>query len=307
MIGRQIPLRVYPMLALGLLSFSASPILVRWAGEEAPGLAIAFWRTLLAVVMLAPFALPQLRANRLSRREAALTLLAGIFLGLHFVVWILSLFYTSVASASVLVCLSPVFLAALGFWWLGERLALPVVAAIGLAVVGAALIGWGDHTGLETGPQPLLGNALALGGALLVSLYLLIGRVVRQRTSWLAYVFPLYLVAALTAFVPALLLDVPLWGYSPRFYALCALMALGPQILGHGSFNYSVKYIPAAWLGLLSLLEPVGASLLAYLLFEEVPPALSVVGMVLVLVAVAFAVQYEQWAARRRLTPAAMD
>lgn len=302
MTRRHIPFRVYPILALGLLSFSASPILVRWAGEEASGLTIAVWRTLLAIVMLAPFALPKLRANRLSKREAGLTILAGLFLGLHFVVWILSLFYTSVASASVLVCLSPVFLAALGFWLLGERLALPVVAAIGLAVVGAALIGWGDQAGQESGAQPLLGNALALGGALLVSLYLLIGRVVRQRTSWLAYVFPLYLAAALTALVPALLLEVPLWGYSLRFYALCGLMALGPQILGHGSFNYSVKYIPAAWLGLLSLLEPVGASLLAYLLFDEVPPALSVIGMVLVLVAVAFAVQYEQWAAKRHLT-----
>ncbi len=302
MANQHIPFRVYPILALGLLSFSVSPILVRWAGEEASGLAIAVWRTWLAVVMLAPFALPKLRIHPLFGQKAGLTMLAGVFLGLHFVVWILSLYYTSVASASVLVCMSPVFLAALGFWVLGERLAFPVVAAIGLAVIGAALIGWGDHTELETGAQSLLGNALALAGALLISLYLLIGRVVRQQASWLTYVFPLYLAAAVTALIPALLLKVPLWGYSPRFYLLCGLMALGPQILGHGSFNYSVKYIPAAWLGLLSLLEPVGASLLAYLLFAEIPPGLSVVGMMLVLIAIAFAVQYEQRTARRRLT-----
>lgn len=304
--NRHIPLRVYPILALGLLSFSFSPILVRWASGEASGLVIAVWRTLLAAMMLALLALPQWRVQRISRREARLTILAGIFLGLHFVVWILSLFYTSVASASVLVCLSPVFLAALGFWLLRERLALPVVVAIGLAVVGAALISWGDATSLNAGQHPLLGNALALSGALLVSLYLLIGRVVRQQIPWLAYVFPLYLAAAFTALVPALWLGVPLFGYSGRFYALCALMALGPQILGHGSFNYSVKYIPAAWLGLLSLMEPVGASLLAYVLFDEVPSGLSIIGMGLVLAAVAFAVQYEQKAARRRFTPSAM-
>ncbi|MDQ7040609.1 MAG: DMT family transporter [Rhodothermus sp.] len=302
MANRHIPFRVYPILALGLLSFSVSPILVRWAGEEASGLAIATWRTWLAVAMLAPFALPKLRGHRLFGQKAGLTILAGIFLGMHFVVWILSLYYTSVASASVLVCMSPVFLAALGFWVLGERLAFPVVASIGLAVIGAALIGWGDHTELETGTQSLLGNALALAGALLISLYLLIGRVVRQQASWLTYVFPLYLAAAVTALIPTLLMNVPLWGYSPRFYLLCGLMALGPQILGHGSFNYSVKYIPAAWLGLLSLLEPVGASLLAYLMFAEIPPGLSVVGMLLVLGAIAFAVQYEQRTARRRLT-----
>jgi drug/metabolite transporter (DMT)-like permease len=299
-----VPFRVYPILALGLLSFSISPILVRLVGDEAPGLAIAVWRTVIAVGFLAPAVLGSKARIRFpySLRELLLILLAGVFLGLHFVVWILSLFYTSVASASVLVCLSPVFLAALGFVFLKERLSMPIVLAIGMAVIGAMLMSWGDSAQATSGRQPLLGNMLALSGALLVSLYLLIGRVVRQQTAWLPYVFLLYLAAAFTALVLALLLKTPLTGYSLRFYGICALMAIGPQILGHGAFNYSVKYLPAAWLGLLSLLEPVGASILAYVLFREVPPLLSLLGMMLVLGAVGFAVRYEQLQLRRQLS-----
>lgn len=297
-----VPFRVYPILALGLLSFAISPILVRLVGDEAPGLAIAVWRTGIAVGLLAPAALRPIARLRYGLRELMLILPAGVFLGLHFVVWILSLFYTSVASASVLVCLSPVFLAALGFALLKERLSMPVVLAIGMAVLGAMLMSWGDHVQAFAGRKPLLGNMLALSGALLVSLYLLIGRVVRQQTAWLPYVFLLYLAAALTALTLALLLKTPLTGYSLRFYGLCALMALGPQILGHGAFNYSVKYLPAAWLGLLSLLEPVGASILAYVLFHEMPSPFSLLGMLLVLGAVGFAVRYEHLQLRRQLS-----
>jgi drug/metabolite transporter (DMT)-like permease len=140
------------------------------------------------------------------------------------------------------------------------------------------------------GQGALWGNSLALGAALLVSLYLLIGRVVRQKVSWLAYVTPLYAVAAGTALLAAWAIGVPLFGYSWQFYGLCAALALGPQVLGHGSFNYALQYVSAAIVGMLALLEPVGASILAYFLFEEVPPPTSIGGMIVVLAAVAVVV-----------------
>jgi drug/metabolite transporter (DMT)-like permease len=120
--------------------------------------------------------------------------------------------------------------------------------------------------------------------------YLLIGRVVRQKVSWLAYVTPLYVVAAVTALLAAAMKGVPLAGYSWTFYGLCAGLALGPQVLGHGSFNYALQHVSAAIVGMLALLEPVGASLIAYFLFGEVPPVASIAGMVVVLAAVAVVV-----------------
>lgn len=283
------PPRVYVLLALGVLSFTMAPILVRWAGDV-PGLAIAVWRTVTAAGVLLPVAVAgriDREMRQFSGRDGLLILVSGVFLGLHFIAWIESLYHTTVASASVFVTSSPIILAGLGYVVLGERLSPMTIGAIFVAVFGAALIGWADAGTVTLGQGALLGNSLALGAAVLVSVYLLIGRVVRQKVSWLAYVTPLYSVAAVTALVAAMWKGVPLLGYSWEFYALCAGLALGPQVLGHGSFNYAIQHVSAAIVGMLALLEPVGASILAYFLFGEVPPPASLVGMVVVLVAVA--------------------
>lgn len=300
------PASVYWVLLVGLSSFSLSPILVRLAGE-APGMTIAVWRTVIAASVLAPVALHRARGEMraFDRRDLLMIAVAGILLGLHFVGWIESLYHTTVASASVLVTTSPIFLAILGYVFLGERLSKQVTAAILLAVAGAALIGLGDLSGAaQAARAPLLGNSLALTASLLFSVYLIFGRVVRRKTSWLAYVFPLYTVAAITILALAVVLDTPILGFSPTFYALCAAMALGPQVLGHGSFNYAIRYVPAAILGLLSLVEPVGASILAYLLFGELPGRLAAAGMLVVLVAISFSILYRR---RHRAAVPAVD
>lgn len=283
--------RIAAVLAVGVLSFAFAPILVRWA-DHAPGLAIAVWRTVIAAAAVAPLALLNSRdeIRRFDLQDALLIGGAGIFLGLHFIAWIESLYHTTVASASVLVTTSPIFLAVLGYLLIGDRLSARTVAAIVVAVCGATLIGWGDAGRIRLGRGALFGNSLALGAAVLVSVYLLIGRVVRQKVSWLAYVAPLYAAAAATAVVAAWWQGVPLFSYSWTFYALCAGLALGPQLLGHGSFNYAVQHVPAAIVGMLALFEPVGASILAYLLFGEVPPATAVTGMMIVMSGVAIVV-----------------
>ncbi|PSQ83601.1 MAG: EamA/RhaT family transporter [Bacteroidetes bacterium QS_7_67_15] len=263
---------LYAAMGLGVVSFALSPILIRWAEQAGgdSGLAIAAWRTGLASLLLAPVALPRMKAEwkALSVRDALLTGAAGVLLGLHFVCWIESLYHTSVASSTVLVTTSPVMLAVLGL----------------VAVAGAALIAYGDAAGgAVTGS--LYGNALAFGAALVASFYLLIGRVVRQRAGWLAYVFPLYTASALTTVAASLWQGAPLFGYDWPFYGFCLAMAVGPQLIGHGAFNYALQSVPAALVSMLALLEPVGASLLAYALFGETPPLAAVGGMVTVLVA----------------------
>lgn len=292
-----VPLRVWVALAAGIVVFGSSAILVRYA-SSAPGLALAAWRTLFAVVLLAPVAWFRARPamRRLGGRDLALIAGAGVLLGLHFILYIESLYHTSVASASVLVTTSPLFIAALGYAFLRERLALRSVLAIVVAVVGGVLIGLADA---QAGafPRAALGNALALTAALLFSVYLLVGRAVRQRLDFLAYLFPLYVVTALTCLAAALVRGVSL-GLPLPLLGLCLLMALGPGLLGHGSYNYAVRYLPAALLGLLGLTEPVTASLLAFALFGERPPPLALAGMAVVLLSIAVV-----FARRRALRP----
>ena len=292
--------KVYIVVGIGLLAFATSPILVRFA-SYAPGLAIAAWRTLFAWIILTPIALPRIRPElrRFGKREWVLVVAAGVLLALHFILWIESLYFTSVASASVLVSSSPIFLALLGYIFLKEKPSLRTLVAIGMAVIGAILLNWGD---LQQGafPEAWWGNLLAVIAALFFSFYILIGRVIRQKTSWLGYVYPLYSVVAFTAVGIALFRHIPLYPYPWTFYLICLLLALGPQILGHGSFNYAVKYLPAALLGLLTLVEPVLASAFAWILFDEVPSLVALLGMGLILFAIGLALlPYPQRESRR--------
>ena len=222
---------VYLILIGGLLAISISAILIRYAGS-APGEAVAVWRTIFAATMLLPFALTKGREEiiALTGREIVLIIVSGMFLGFHFVTWISSLYYTNVASASTLVSLSPIFLAVLGFLVLKERPRRIEIIAIIVATLGTVALGWADQSsGVDAGSNPLLGNGLALSAAALVSVYILIGRYVRQRRSWLAYVAPLYVVTALTTLAVAFSRDIPLLGYGWEIYVLCLGMAVVPS------------------------------------------------------------------------------
>ena len=279
------PPAVWAALAVGLAAFGAAPILIRLAGDV-PALALAAWRTVAVMAILAPVAFVRARAEvrALPRRDVALIGAAGVVLGLHFMAWIASVQLTSVASASVLVTLSPVFIAALGAVFLNERPDRRTTVAIGAAVAGAALIG-ATGGGAGAYPNPALGNALALLAALLVSVYLLIGRAVRQRTSFLAYFVPLNAAAALTCLAVCAALGVPL-GLPLPALAYAVALGVGPGLLGHGSFNVALRYVTAAFLGLLTLAEPVVASAVALVWFGERPAPLAFFGMAVVLAAI---------------------
>ncbi len=215
---------------------------------------------------------------------------AGILLSGHFVFWIEALYFTTVSSASVLVASSPIILAILSYFILKERLSPVVLLAVVAGVLGAGVLSIGDRAVAETVVRnPALGNAMAMTAACLFSIYFVIGRIVRQKASWLGYVGPLYLVVAVTTIVISVARDAPLLGFEPKIYVLCAVMAIGPQIVGHGSFNYAVKYFSPTLLGLSGLMEPVGATLYALLLFGELPTPLSFLGAAILLVSVAVA------------------
>ena len=280
------PASVWAMVGVGLLAFGSSPILIRLAGDV-PALALAAWRTSVVALVLAPVALTRSRSElaAMPRRDVGLAAAAGVLLGLHFMGWIVSVQLTSIASAAVLVTTSPVFIAVLGAVFLAERPSRRTAVAIGVAVLGAALIGLGEP-GEGVYPNPALGNALALGAAVLVSVYLLIGRVVRQRLGFVAYFWALNVAAAATCLAGCWVAGISLALPLPAA-GLAVAMGLGPGLLGHGSFVGALRYLPAALLGLLALAEPVLASLVALAWFGEVPALGSVIGMGIVLAAIA--------------------
>jgi drug/metabolite transporter (DMT)-like permease len=199
------------VLFFGVVGISSGSILVRFAqGQDMPSLVIAAWRLTMASAVLLPLALtrrgPELK--QMSGMAWGLAILSGFMLALHFASWISSLAYTSVASSTVLVTTSPLWVGLTAPFLLGEQLSRPLKIGIALAMLGSVLIGVADVVAVVDGrfhfsltqftnqPNPLLGNSLALIGAVAASAYLIIGRRLRLGMSLLSYTAVVYSTAA---------------------------------------------------------------------------------------------------------------
>ncbi len=255
------------LLALGVVAVSFSSILIRWA--EAPPLSVAFYRNVMAAAVLLPLALVRHREElrALSARQWGIALLAGGLLAAHFALWIPSLAYTTVAASTVLVTTQPVWVALIGRA-LGETVSRRSVVGIGLALVGAVVISWGD---LGLSRRAAFGDLLATLGAIAAAGYFLSGRNLRQRLSLPSYTGIVYTTCAAILAVVMLLADAPFTGFEPKVWGLFVLMALVPQVLGHTVFNYLLGHVEAGVIAIGVAGEPVGATLLAFLFFQEVP------------------------------------
>lgn len=286
--------RSYLVLAFGVVVVAWASILIRWAGE-APPLVIAAGRLLLASLLLTPIALARRvprELHTLSRRDLLLTLLAGLVLAVHFATWISSLRMTTVATSAVLVETNPLFAAALSYFVLHERVGRLTVGGIVLAVAGCVVIAASEvRVGAQVagGGQALLGDLLALVGGLMAAIYFLLGRRLRQHLSIIAYIWPVYAVAAIALLSICLLTGQPLAGYTPLTYLMFFLLAVGPQLLGHSSLNYALGQLSATLVTVAALGEPIGAAVLAFLLLGEVPPLLTLGGGALILGGIALA------------------
>lgn len=278
--------RAAPGLVLGLFGVSWAAVLVRLA--EAPAASVALWRLVFSLAVVAPLLVSGKGWRELaglSAREIGLLALSGLALGLHLATWFLSLEYTSVASSTVLVTTHPIFVGIISAVWLGERPGRREWIGIVTAVGGAVLVGWGDLGG---GPSPLLGDALALGAAVLAALYFALGRRLRPKLGLWGYVAPVYGVAALVAALLVGASGAPWAGFPTSTWLFLAGLALGPMLLGHTSFNWALRHVRAYVVSLVQLLEPAGATLLAILILGsgEIPGIGTIAGGVVVLVGV---------------------
>jgi drug/metabolite transporter (DMT)-like permease len=292
--------RLWLTLGAGIVAISSAAILIRLAlAEGVPSLSIAAWRLVFASLVLLPYAILTRREElrSLSRREWLLLLAAGGFLGLHFATWIGSLGLTSVASSVVLVSTGPVFVA-IGSWLLlRERLPGMTAVGIGLAAVGSLIIGWGD---LGLGHSKLIGDLLAVAGGLMAAGYLIIGRRVRMRRSLTAYIAPVYGAAMVTLLFIVLVAGKPMVGFRPRAYGWLLALGLIPQLVGHSTLNWALRYLSATFVAAITLAEPVGSSILAYIILRERIAALTLGGGVLILVGLYIASRSEQAASGRQ-------
>ena len=290
----------YLTIFIGILAVSTASIFIRYAQEYAPSFVIAAWRLTLATLVLTIPALTRQRAelNRLTRGEVILAMISGIVLAAHFASWISSLEYTSVASSVVLVSTSPLFVALISPLFLRERLSGAALSGLILAMAGGAVVGLSDTCswhGLQiTCPsiskflsgRAFWGDVLALLGAIAAAIYMLIGRRLRPRMTLISYTFLVYGIAALVMIGVVIASRQHFVGYPGKAYLWFLSLALIPQLLGHSTFNWALRYLSAVFVSITLLGEPIGSTLLAYFLLKEIPSNLKIFGAILILMGI---------------------
>ena len=284
------------VLALAVLAASFSSIFIRFAQSEASSLVISAYRLAIASLLLSPILLFRYRGEvrALSRSESRLSLLAGLFLAIHFGTWITSLEYTSVASSVVLVQTAPLMVAALSPRLLGEKISRYLIVGLLIAMLGSLIVGISDTCGAEGCLQldellrgtAIRGDLLALAGAAAGAGYAIVGRRVRQSVSLVPYIGIAYGAAAIALVAASLFQGAPLFGFEPQTYLWLLLLAIFPQLVAHTSYNWALGYAAAAAVSLVLLAEPVASGILALVILDETPTVLRLVGGVLILIGI---------------------
>lgn len=279
------------LLGIGVMAISTAAPLIKLI-PEVPSLVVAASRLSLATLILLPMGWRQKQTQpqetaAISRREIALVVGAGMCLALHFATWIASLRYTSVASSVALVTLNPLLLALAGYLIWSERLTRLLGIGIGLAITGSVCIAWNDfQSSTPHTDSALFGDMLAVCGAVMMSAYLVCGRLARPHMSLSLYTGLVYACAAGLLWGVCLITAVSIFsifGYSGRTYIILLLVGLGPQLIGHTILNWALAYLSPTIVALAILAEPLGASLLAWLFLGESVSWLQAIGCILIL------------------------
>jgi drug/metabolite transporter (DMT)-like permease len=285
------------VLMMGILATSTASTFIRLAQVSASSLTIAAYRLGLASIILALIAVTLYRheLRALNCKQLGWAFISGLFLAVHFAAWISSLEYTTVASSVVLVSTTPLWVALISLFILHESVSKWVWVGLGVALAGGIVVGLSDACQITAaglacpsiksffGGQAFLGDGLALIGALMAAFYLLIGRRLREQMSLMVYIFLVYGMAAVVLISVAVINRSPMSGFPPITYLWFLALALIPQLLGHSSYNWALRYLSAAYVSVSTLAEPIGSTILAYLILAEVPSIPKLIGAALIL------------------------
>jgi drug/metabolite transporter (DMT)-like permease len=198
----------------------------------------------------------------------------------------------------VIVCTTPIWVTLFGVIFFNEKVDKVILIGVFLTLLGGIIIALSESCSTsflhpacnfemtQIAGNRMLGNTLALLGALTAAGYFMIGKIVRKKVSLVPYVFIVY---ATSAFILCLLLiftQSEIHPYHPLTYLWLILLAIFPQLIGHSLFNWSLKYISATYVAIATMGEPVGSTILAIIIFREIPTPLKVVGAIIILVGI---------------------
>ncbi|MCX8083877.1 MAG: DMT family transporter [Calditerrivibrio sp.] len=277
---------------IGIISLAMASILVKFC-DDVPSVMIATYRLVISsLILLIIFKIKGHTFKTLGRKEFVLSIISGFILSLHFVSWFASLKLTSVASSVVLVTTNPLFVGLFSVIFLKERLHKEILIGIFLSIIGSMILALGD-SGLKglviTDKNALLGDILALFGAICASCYLLIGSKVRETLDIVTYVTVAYTASAIFLLLFSIFQGLPFTGYKDTSYISMILLAIFPQLIGHTAVNWSLKHLKPSMVAIGILGEPIGATILAYFIFGELIDLYKFIGICLIFISILIA------------------
>lgn len=272
------------LILLGVLGVSLSAPFVRIS--DAPSMVLVLYRLLIAALLLLPYGLLRKREElmRMKKRTLVLSVVSGLFLGLHFSCYFEAIHHSSIASAVALVDTEVFFVAFLLLFLFREKIPWRAWIGILLTFAGSVLIALSDA---GHGDNVLLGDLIALAGAACMAVYTIIGKSCRKEITTTTYTLLVYSSAAVTVLVILLCRGTPLLGYPPVNWLSALGMAVFCTLLGHSVFSWGLRYESAAFISTAKLLEPVFASVLGWLLFREIPALQVIIGACVIIAGVA--------------------
>ena len=271
------------------VSFAAILIVSLEKGFGTSPLSIAFFRLLFTWLLIMPFVLlskkTRLELFSLNFRDIVFMIVIGLILSAHFAFWVTSLARTSVASSVLLVTAHPVIVAPLAFYFLKEKLSSVNIFGIVMSVCGVVLLVYGNYGFSSITIDTFEGNVLAMLGGVAAGLYILGGRLMRKKVSVVTYAFVVYGVSTIGLFLFCLFFGQPAYGLLLEEYGIILLLAFVAGILGHTLYNWALKYIPASVASVSLLGEPIGSTMLAFVLpwINQVPSYYTFLGGVIIL------------------------
>ncbi|MBM6384069.1 MULTISPECIES: DMT family transporter [Paenibacillus] len=260
-----LPLHPYVLLLISILSVSISSIMIK-SSDTATAVA-GMYRLYISVIIMLPFVpWKALRISKMNKKDWVTVMVAGLFLGLHFLFWMESLVHTSVASSMVILSLQPLFVMIGSYFMFRERNSMLTIICLIAALIGSIIIAWGD---LGISREALLGDGLSLLGTILVSAYMLAGQKVSRKIDSNLYSILVFFLGGTVMLVYCLFNQIPLVGYSSSDWTYFLLLAVIPTIFGQNIFNLLLKTIGATTVSVGIIGEPVLAIILAYLFLGE--------------------------------------
>lgn len=272
------------LLTVAVICIAFAAIFVKLS--EAPASIISMYRMMFAGILLSPIVYRyKSEFLKLAIREWISLTIAGLFLAMHFGFWFGSLQLTSVASSTIILALQPVVAMVAAYLIYKETVNIRVAVSVFVSFAGVVIISWGDFSFVNL--SDFTGNILSFLSVVAVVCYFMIGqKAVRTLKHWI-YSFIVFSIAGLFLLIYNIATQTELSGYPPAEWMLFILLAIFPTI-AHVIFNYLLNQVSPTTVSMAMLLEPIGASILAFLILSETLSILQLLGGMIVLLGVFF-------------------